>query len=115
MQHRDGPPIGDTLIWFAALALTGSLAWCLWGSWRVVPFFAAYGVLHGSASDSRWPECGPGTAFGTRWLNGAVYHLTCSMVLRERTVWRWSHTCHHTDTLIVGRDPEILAKRRRTS
>lgn len=32
MQNRDGPPIGDTLIWFAALALvlTRCLGWCLW-------------------------------------------------------------------------------------
>jgi hypothetical protein len=29
------------------------------------------------------------------------------MVMRESTVWRWSHTRHHSDTIIVGRDPEI--------
>ena len=31
--------------------------------------------------------------------------------LREADVWRWSHTRHHTDTIIVGRDPEIAAPR----
>jgi fatty acid desaturase len=76
-----------------------------------VPFFAAYGVLYGSSSDSRWHECGHGTAFRTQWLNDAVYQIACFMVLREPTVWRWSHTRHHTDTLIVGRDPEIAAQR----
>jgi fatty acid desaturase len=29
------------------------------------------------------------------------------MVMRDPTTWRWSHTRHHTDTLIIGRDPEI--------
>lgn len=31
------------------------------------------------------------------------------MVMRESTLWRWSHTRHHSDTIIVGRDPEIAA------
>jgi fatty acid desaturase len=111
MQRRDGPAVRDTLIWFAALGLTGGLGAYLWGSWWAVPFFAAYGVLYGSSSDSRWHECGHGTAFRTQWLNDAVYQIACFMVLREPTVWRWSHTRHHTDTLIVGRDPEIAAQR----
>ena len=33
------------------------------------------------------------------------------MIMRDPTVWRWSHTRHHTDTLVVGRDPEIAAMR----
>ena len=33
------------------------------------------------------------------------------MIMREPTVWRWSHARHHTDTIIVGRDPEIEAMR----
>ena len=111
MQRRDGPAIRDTLLWFAALGVTAGLACYFWGSWWAVPFFAAYGVLYGSASDSRWHECGHGTAFRTRWMNDAVYQLACFMVLREPTIWRWSHTRHHTDTLIVGRDPEIAAPR----
>jgi fatty acid desaturase len=40
-------------------------------------------------------------------MNDVLYEIACFMVLREPTVWRWSHTRHHTDTLIVGRDPEI--------
>ena len=26
-------------------------------------------------------------------------------------MWRWSHARHHTDTIIVGRDPEIAFPR----
>ena len=111
MKRKDGPAIRDTLIWFAALTLSGGLAMHFWGSWLCAPFFIAYGTLYGSASDSRWHECSHGTAFKTRWLNDAVYNLACFMILREPTVWRWSHTRHHTDTIIVGRDPEIAVPR----
>lgn len=111
MQRRDGPALRDTAIWLATLLLSGLTAYQTWGSPWCVPAFLVYGVLYGSASDSRWHECGHGTAFRTRWLNDAVYQLACFMILREPTVWRWSHTRHHTDTIIVGRDPEISVKR----
>ena len=111
MKRSDGPAIRDTAIWFAALALTGTGAYLTWGTWWCVPFFIAYGVLYGSSSDSRWHECGHGTAFKTRWMSDVVYNVACFMVLREPRVWRWSHTRHHTDTIIVGRDPEIAVMR----
>jgi fatty acid desaturase len=28
-------------------------------------------------------------------------------VLRRPARWRWSHARHHTDTLVIGRDPEV--------
>jgi fatty acid desaturase len=111
MQRRDGPAIRDTVIWLAALGITGWLGYLTWGTWWTVPAFAAYGVLYGSASDSRWHECGHGTAFKTPWMNDVIYQLASFMVLREATSWRWSHARHHTDTIIVGRDPEIFVAR----
>jgi len=111
MQRSDGPAIRDTIIWFAAFAVTGGLGYLTWGTWWAVPCFIAYGVLYGSSTDSRWHECGHGTAFKTRWMNDALYQIASFMVLREPTPWRWSHTRHHTDTIIVGRDPEIAAMR----
>ncbi len=87
------------------MAVLGGLGAYFWGSWLGVPFFLVYGVLYGSASDWRWHECGHGTAFKTHWMNDAVYQIACFMIIREPTVWRWSHTRHHTDTIIVGRDP----------
>ena len=68
-------------------------------------------MLYGSASDSRWHECGHRTAFKTKWMNDAVYQIACFMIMREPEIWRWSHTRHHTDTIIVGRDPEIITPR----
>ncbi len=68
-------------------------------------------MLYGSSTDSRWHECGHRTAFKTQWMNDAVYQVACFMIMREPTIWRWSHTRHHTDTIIVGRDPEIITPR----
>ena len=111
MQRRDGPAIRATLLWFALLILFGGLGVYLWFSVWSLLCFAVYGVLYGSASDARWHECGHGTAFKTRWMNSVVYEIACFMIMRDPTVWRWSHARHHTDTIIVGRDPEIVAKR----
>jgi fatty acid desaturase len=111
MRRKDGPATRDTLIWFAALIVFGGLGWYFWGSWAAVPFFVVYGVLYGSSSDSRWHECGHRTAFKTQWMNDAVYQIACFMIMREPEIWRWSHTRHHTDTVIVGRDPEIITPR----
>ena len=111
MKRSDGPAIRDTLIWIASFIITASFAIYFFPSWWSLPFFLAYGVLYGSSSDSRWHECGHGTAFKTRWMNDVVYEVACFMIMRAPTVWRWSHTRHHTDTIIVGRDPEIAVMR----
>ena len=62
MQRRDGPAIRDSLIWFASFLVSGGLAFYFWPTWMALPFFLIYGVLYGSSSDSRWHECGHGTA-----------------------------------------------------
>lgn len=111
MKRSDGPALRDTAIWVAALVLSAAGGIHFWGSWWAVPFFLVYGVLYGSSSDSRWHEAGHGTAFKTRWMNDVLYYVASFMILREPTVWRWSHTRHHTDTIIVGRDPEIAVPR----
>jgi fatty acid desaturase len=107
MQRRDGPAIRDTLIWFALLLISGTLGYFAWGTWWAVPCFLAYGVLYASASGSRWHEPSHRTAFNTVWMNDVLYEIASFMVVRESVPWRWSHTRHHTDTIIVGRDPEI--------
>ena len=111
MQRSDAAAIRDTVIWIGSMLVFAGLGISLWGSWWCVPFFLAYGVLYGSASDSRWHECGHGTAFKTRWMNDVVYQIACYMIMRNPVTWRWSHTRHHTDTVIVGRDPEIAVMR----
>lgn len=111
MQRRDGPALRDTIIWIGLLIATAAGGIHFWGSWACVPFFLVYGVLYGSACDSRWHECGHGTAFRTGWMNDVVYQIASFMVMRNPVSWRWSHARHHTDTIIVGRDVEIALMR----
>jgi fatty acid desaturase len=111
MQRSDQPAIRDTVVWLASMVALAAIGIALWPSWWSAPFWLAYGVLYGSASDSRWHECGHGTAFRTPWMNDVVYHIASFMIIRNPVTWRWSHTRHHTDTIIVGLDPEIVAMR----
>jgi len=113
LERRNWPAMRDITLWFALIIGSGLLALRLWNAasaWAVVPFMI-YGVLYASTSDSRWHESGHGTAFKTRWLNDALYEIASFMVMRESTIWRWSHARHHSDTIIVGRDPEIAVPR----
>ncbi len=111
LKRSNGPAIRDTLIWFSLLGLTAYGTLALWGTWWVIPPYLLYAVLYATASDSRWHETSHGTAFATDWMNNALYELSSFMVMRESVVWRWSHTRHHSDTIIVGRDPEIQVSR----
>ncbi|EYD75892.1 putative hydrocarbon oxygenase MocD [Rubellimicrobium mesophilum DSM 19309] len=114
MQRKDGPAIRDTGLWLGSMVVLAGIAIALWVGghpWWSVPFWLAYGVLYGSASDSRWHESSHGTAFKTPWMNNWVYQIACFMIVRNPHSWRWSHARHHTDTYIVGRDPEIAIMR----
>ncbi|WP_425038561.1 fatty acid desaturase [Primorskyibacter sp. S187A] len=111
MEKEDARPTRDALIWLGALVMSGAAAVTLWGSWWSLPFWMAYGVLYCSASDARWHECGHRTAFKTPWKNEVIYQIASFFLLRSPVVWRASHVRHHTDTIIVGRDPEIQAMR----
>jgi MocE subfamily Rieske [2Fe-2S] domain protein len=113
LQRRDGPAIRDTLLWFALIISSGWAGYHFWqaGSWWGIVPFLIYGVLYASTSDSRWHESSHGTAFKTDWMNNTLYEIASFMVMRESSVWRWSHTRHHSDTIIVGRDPEIVVPR----
>jgi len=111
LVRSDGPALRDTAVWLGLLGACAAATVALWGTWWAVAPYLCYAVLYASASDSRWHECSHGTPFKTDWLNNAVYEMSSFMLLRESVVWRWSHTRHHSDTIIVGRDPEIAAPR----
>lgn len=111
MKRSDMPALRDTGLWVLLLIVSGVVAYYSWGTWWAIPAFAVYGVLYGSCGDSRQHECFHGTAFRTHWMNRAVHQVASVMVLRQATVHRWGHSRHHTDTLLVGRDPEIEVMR----
>ena len=111
LARKDWPGIRDTFLWFGLLIICGVAGFILWGTlWAIIPF-ALYGVIYASTSDSRWHEASHGTVFKTDWMNNVLYEVASFMVFRESTTWRWSHTRHHTDTIIVGLDPEIAVPR----
>jgi len=111
LVRRDGPAIRDTILWFALIIGSGFATYTLRNTWWAILPYLFYSVLYASTSDSRWHESGHGTAFKTDWMNNALYEIASFMVMRESTVWRWSHNRHHSDTIIVGRDPEIAVPR----
>lgn len=111
LERRDGPALRDTAIWFALIIGFAVATILLWGTWWVILPYLCYAALYASTSDSRWHESSHGTAFKTDWMNNVLYEIASFMVMRESVVWRWSHTRHHSDTIIVGRDPEIAVPR----
>jgi fatty acid desaturase len=111
MRRDDQPATRDTILLFALMAGFAGVAISLMPSWWALPFLLAYGVLYGSAMDSRWHECGHGTAFKTRWKNKLVYQIACFCMIRDPHCWKFSHARHHSDTVIVGRDPEVAIMR----
>ncbi len=111
LERKNGPAIRDTLLWFGLILGSAYLVYLFWGSWFVVFPYIVYSVLYASTSDSRWHESSHGTAFKSDWMNNVLYEISSFMVLRQSTVWRWSHARHHSDTIIRGRDPEIAVPR----
>jgi fatty acid desaturase len=97
-------------MWGVCLGLSGYAAYRYAGSYWVIPAFFLYGTIY-SSCDARWHECAHGTPFRPRWLNETFYVICSLMNMKEGTYTRWSHTRHHTETIMVGRDPEIQVMR----
>ena len=111
MARSNGRAARDVVVWLALLGGSGFVAFLGLGHWWAVPAFVVYGALYGGAADPRWHECGHGSAFRNRTANDVVYTFASFLLLREATLWRWSHVRHHSDTIVVGRDPEIAFQR----
>ena len=110
MRRSDAAGLRHFCPWLVLLGASGTAAYLTWGTLWCLPAFAVYGVLY-AMSDHHAHELSHGTPFRTRWLNELLYHLNGFMTLHEGYYWRWSHSRHHTETLIVGRDPEIAFPR----
>ena len=106
-ERSNGRAVRDLLLWIALLAAVGATAIAAYGNWWAVPVFILYGALYAGAADARWHEFGHGTASASDRLNDVVYVFASFLLWRNPTAWRWSHFRHHSDTIIVGRDPEI--------
>ena len=102
--RRDGPGLRHFGLWAVLMVGSGGVAFLAWPSPWCIPAFVVYGVLY-SVSDHHSHELSHGTVFRTRWLNEALLRVAGFMTLHESHYWRWSHTRHHTETIVVGRDP----------
>ncbi|MGI9596005.1 MAG: fatty acid desaturase [Acidimicrobiales bacterium] len=111
MERSDGRAARDTALWLGLIIGLAVVVVVTWFSWFSIPLLIIYGALYGGAADSRWHECGHGTAFRYGPANTVIYYIASFMLWREPTMWRWSHYRHHTDTIIVGRDAEIVFQR----
>ena len=111
MARRNARPTVDAILWAVLILGCGTLAFISLGTWWAIPAFAAFGTLWGSSADSRWHESGHGTVFRTSRANDVMYSVAAFMMLREPTLWRWQHVRHHSNTSIVGLDPEVTIKR----
>ncbi len=110
MARGDAKGLIDFAIWGLCLALSGYAAYQSVGGYWGIPAIILYGTIY-SSCDARWHECAHGTPFRTRWLNETIYLLCSLMNMKEGTYTRWSHTRHHTETIMVGLDPEIQVMR----
>jgi fatty acid desaturase len=110
MKRSDAAGYRHFGLWL--VLLIGSLIGVIvtWRSWATLPFLAVYGVMY-AMSDHHAHELSHGTPFKNRTVNEALYQLSGFMTLHEGAYWRWSHTRHHTNTLLVGQDPEIALQR----
>lgn len=111
MTRKNGPAIRSTLIWIVLLAAIGYLGYLTWGTWWAIPVFAVYGVVYSTPAASRMHEFLHGTPFRTAWMNEAMFQFCSFLIVTQATNYRWAHVRHHTDTIIVGSDPEIMEPR----
>lgn len=110
VQRSDIKAARHFLLWLVLLLGSGGVAWMVWPTLWAIPAFLVYGVIYNS-SDSKWHELSHGTPFRTHWINQVLYHFVSLLTLREPVRWRWSHSRHHTHTILVGHDPEIASER----
>jgi len=96
------------LTYFLGLLVgTGALAMASVGTWWCIPAFFLYSSVWIFAT-SVVHEASHSTAFKYRPLNEAVLFIFGFMVQQTPCLLRYSHARHHSDTAIVGDDPEIL-------
>ena len=110
MERNNYRGIIDTLIWFACLGLSGYLAFSVIDTAWAIPAFFLYGVFY-CAADARWHESSHGTVFKTPWLNTVLCFIATAMQQRDIIFTHWSHTRHHSYTVINDIDPEITVTR----
>jgi len=112
MQKDDLHGIINTALWIASLLITGYLAYRAipLGLIYSIPAFLLYGMFY-CACDARWHESSHNTVFKTQWMNVALNFFSTAMQQRDIVFTNWSHSRHHSYTIITEIDPEITVTR----
>jgi fatty acid desaturase len=105
------PAIRDNLLWLGLMVAFGRGRRLFLGHLVVRAVLCSSTACSTARPATALARGGHGTAFKTQWMNEVVYQIACFMIMRNPVTWRWSHARHHTDTIIVGRDPEIAVMR----
>jgi len=107
MKRSNRPGLIRLLLWFVAMAGTGTLVWLAIATWWVIPAMFVHGILlvhHFSLQH----ECTHFTAFRTRWLNDVVGAYCGFVIMLPPKFFRYEHCDHHTYTQLHGQDPEMI-------
>ena len=78
MKRDDYHATRDTVILFSLIFSSAYASYQFWQteSYYLFAFtFWIYCTLYTSSGDSRWHECGHGTAFKTKWKNDLLYEI----------------------------------------
>jgi len=91
---------------FAAIALSGTLLYRLWGTWFAAPAFIVHGVLINFLYAGQH-ELSHSTVFRTRWLNLVFGRLIGFILITPRDADRIQHFAHHRWTQRWREDGEL--------
>lgn len=94
---------------FGAILLTGIGLYLTMGTWWMLPFFVAHGILLNYLFAAQH-ECNHYTAFKTRWVNDVINRITGFIQLYPRDYERWFHFQHHRHTQDWDKDAELIAR-----
>jgi fatty acid desaturase len=107
MARADGPAIRRLCGHLLALVGGGVLVWAGSGSWLLWPAMFLMGVVwvHLFALQH---ECAHGTAFRTHRANAIVASICGALIMVPEQHFKYEHTDHHTNTNLLGRDPQLI-------
>ncbi len=91
----------------AAIAVSGTALWTLWGTWWAVPVFMLHGVLINFLSAGQH-ELSHGTVFATKWLNVALGRTFGVLLIYPRDFDKIQHSAHHQHTQNWEKDGELV-------
>jgi fatty acid desaturase len=112
MERTNGRALASYGLWLLLVAVLGwASAWLYrrGSAWCILAFFL-YGSVF-STCNARWHESMHGTPFKTRLLNDIAFFLCAAMEYKDMVSARWIHLNHHVNTIMIGKDLEVLAPR----